>query len=107
VHVFLASQEIGASKSVVQDSALSWFVLRGVQDGAGGYDFAGNAFPIDPVPQNIAYLKKAIEKEMKLTIAAPLIDIYSQQDGQWKKEEKLDASLRDADYENPYGYTVA
>ena len=29
------------------------------QDGADGYELTGNAFPIDPVPENIAYLKKA------------------------------------------------
>ena len=30
------------------------------QDGAGGLELTGNAFPIDPVPQNIAYLKKVL-----------------------------------------------
>ena len=30
------------------------------QDDAGRLELTGNAFPIDPVPQNIAYLKKVL-----------------------------------------------
>ena len=30
--------------------------LLTLQDGAGGFEFAGNAFPIDPLPQNIVLL---------------------------------------------------
>eukprot|EP00438_Fugacium_kawagutii_P023099 Skav220082 [mRNA] locus=scaffold262:333965:334078:- [translate_table: standard] len=29
--------------------------LLTLQDGSGGFEFVGNAFPIDPVPQNIAF----------------------------------------------------
>ena len=36
------------------------FVWLLAQDGAGGLELTGNAFPIDPVPQNIAYLKKVL-----------------------------------------------
>jgi len=42
---------------------------------------------------------------MELSVAAPLIDIYLQQeDGGWKKESKMSASLRDNAEESPYGY---
>ena len=77
------------------------FAWLSTQDGAGGFEFAGNAFPIDPVPDNVAYLKdvecselclfqrdcvdscflnQAIERKAKLTIAAFMIDIYIQQE---------------------------
>ena len=78
---------------------------------------------------------EAIEKEMKLSIAAPLIEIFSQQqeplsvpaisllvafvfshfflvwmpsgqDGKWSKEGKMSASLHDNDEDAPYGYIV-
>eukprot|EP00434_Breviolum_minutum_P046238 symbB.v1.2.041697.t1/scaffold8516.1/size6640/2 len=76
-------------------------------DGADGFELTGNAFPIDPVPQSIAYLKKAIKKEEELGIAASKIDIYLQQeDGNWKKVEKMGARLQDTDDENPYGYIL-
>ncbi len=36
------------------------FAWRLTQDGAGGFEFAGNAFPMDPVLQKVAYLKKVL-----------------------------------------------
>ncbi|CAK9051284.1 unnamed protein product [Durusdinium trenchii] len=61
------------------------------KDDSGGFEFAGNAFPIDPVPQNIAYLKNAIKKDKpnKVQCDADEIDIFSQQqDGKWIKENE-------------------
>ena len=79
----------------------------------------------------LPFLCEAIEKEMNLSIAAPLIEIFSRQearrcccscgqcvfsqfflvwmpspqDGNWSKEEKMSEPLRD-DEATPYGYTV-
>ena len=36
------------------------FAWLSTQDGAGGFELAGNAFPIDPAPTNIAYLKEVL-----------------------------------------------
>ena len=35
------------------------------KDGHGGFQLVGNAILIDPVPQNVAYLKEAIQKKKK------------------------------------------
>ena len=37
------------------------------KDDHGGFQLVGNAIPIDPVPQNVAYLKEAIQKKMGVT----------------------------------------
>ncbi|CAK9083502.1 unnamed protein product [Durusdinium trenchii] len=68
----------------------------------------GNAFPIDPVPSNIAYLKEAIKTKNPATVQCDAfqIDIFSQQDGKWIKEEKMSASLRDTDETDCYGFTL-
>jgi len=80
------------------------------KDGTGGLQLVGNAFPIDPVPQNIAYLKKAIKKEKpnRVTCDADEIDIYSysQKDGRWVPEKIMAASLRDTDEEDCYGFVL-
>ncbi|CAK9048865.1 Ubiquitin-like domain-containing protein, partial [Durusdinium trenchii] len=71
--------------------------------------FVGNAFPIDPVPQNIAYLKKAIKKDKpnKVQCNADEIDIFSQQqDGKWIREEKMSESVRDTSKTDCYGFTI-
>ncbi|CAK9049183.1 unnamed protein product [Durusdinium trenchii] len=79
--------------------------LLQLQDG-DTFEQMGNAFPIDPVPSNIAYLKKAIKKEEELSIAPSKIDIFSQQDGKWIKKEKMSASLRNTDETDCYGFTL-
>ncbi|CAK9002252.1 unnamed protein product, partial [Durusdinium trenchii] len=66
----------------------------------------GNAFQVKGELANVDDLKKAVEKEMKLSIAAPLIDVFSQQDGSWIREEKMSASLRDTDETDCYGFTL-
>jgi len=89
----------------VQQTQAFW-VQQLCQDGAGGLELTGNSFSIYPVPQNIADLKKAINPSLP-PIEASKIDIYLQQeDGKWKKVEKMGASLQDTDEENPYGYTL-
>ena len=83
--------------------------VRHLQKGDGGrLEFVGNAFPVKEKDlQNIYDLKKAIE-ETKLSAAAPLIDIYSQEeDDSWKKEGKLSASLRNNDEDSPYGFFLS
>jgi len=78
------------------------------KDDGGRLEFVGNAFPVKEKDlQDIYDLKKAIE-ETKLSAAAPLIDIYSQQeDDSWKKEGKLSASLRNNDEDSPYGFFLS
>eukprot|EP00435_Cladocopium_sp_Y103_P032064 s2320_g8.t1 len=55
------------------------------QDGSDGFEFAGNAFKITGAVADIDDLKK-------------------DEDGEWKKAEKMSAPLRDSSEENPYGY---
>ncbi|CAJ1444252.1 unnamed protein product [Effrenium voratum] len=76
--------------------------------GSGGFQPTGNAFPIDPVPQNIAYLKKAIkqEKPNRVICDADEIDIYSQKDGRWVKETMMSSSLRNTDEADCYGFML-
>jgi len=77
------------------------------KDDTSGFEFAGNAFQVKEKDlQNIDDLKKAIEKEMKLTIPAPLIDIYIQEDGSWTKQTRMGASLRKTDEDDVYGYVL-
>eukprot|EP00434_Breviolum_minutum_P004828 symbB.v1.2.004255.t1/scaffold241.1/size254724/10 len=74
------------------------------QDGAGTL---GNAFQVkEKELQNIDDLKKAIKKEMELSIAAPLIDIYLQEDGGWTMQTRMGASLRETDEDDVYGYVL-
>ncbi|CAK9049263.1 unnamed protein product [Durusdinium trenchii] len=80
--------------------------VRQLQKDGDTFEQMGNAFPIDPVPSNIAYLKKAIKKEEELSIAPSKIDIFSQQDGKWIKKEKMSASLRNTDETDCYGFTL-
>ncbi|CAK9076389.1 unnamed protein product [Durusdinium trenchii] len=82
--------------------------VRQIRKDGDTFEQIGNAFPIDPVPFNIAYLKKAIkaEKPNKVKCDADEIDIFSQQDGKWIKEEKMSASLRDTDETDCYGFTL-
>ncbi|CAK8987142.1 Ubiquitin-like domain-containing protein, partial [Durusdinium trenchii] len=79
--------------------------LLQLQDG-DTFEQMGNAFPIDPVPSNIAYLKKAIKAEKPNKVKCDADEIFSQQDGKWIKEEKMSASLRDTDETDCYGFTL-
>jgi len=78
------------------------------KDGAGGFEFAGNAFPIDPVPVNVAYLKDAIKTKNPQTVLCDAfqIDIYLQEDGGWTMQTRMGASLRDTDEDDVYGYVL-
>ncbi|CAK9057529.1 unnamed protein product [Durusdinium trenchii] len=75
-----------------------------LQDDNDDLKFVGNAFQIDPAPSNI--VRGAIKKEEELSIAPSKIDIFSQQDGSWIREEKMSASLRDTDETDCYGFTL-
>ncbi|CAK9101502.1 Uncharacterized protein SCF082_LOCUS47467 [Durusdinium trenchii] len=79
------------------------------KDDSGGFEFAGNAFPIDPVPQNIAYLKNAIKKDKpnKVQCDADEIDIFSQQqDGKWIKENEEALVNRGTSKTDCYGFLI-
>jgi len=88
-------------------SAPVW-VRQLVKDDTRGFEFAGNAFPIDPVPQNIAYLKKAIKKEKpnKVLCDPDEIDIYIQEDGSWNKQDEEAALERGASKSDCYGFLL-
>ncbi|CAJ1375862.1 unnamed protein product [Effrenium voratum] len=76
--------------------------------GSGGFQPAGNAFPIDPVPQNIAYLKEAIKQKNPNTVScdAYQMDIYRRKDGRWVKETMMSSSLRNTDEADCYGFML-
>ncbi|CAK9008131.1 N-acetyltransferase domain-containing protein [Durusdinium trenchii] len=94
-------------ESTVQDNTLLCYELGRVQDDNGGFELVGNAFTITGAVGDIDDLKKAIKKEEELSIAPSKIDIFSQQeDGNWSKEEKMSASLRDTCEDSPCGYIV-
>jgi len=77
------------------------------QDDSGGFELVASAIKITGGVADIYDLKKAIEKEEKLSIAPSKIEIFSrQEDGNWSKEETMSESLRDNDEATPYGYTV-
>ncbi|CAK9031248.1 Ubiquitin-like domain-containing protein, partial [Durusdinium trenchii] len=81
--------------------------LLQLQDG-DTFEQMGNAFPIDPVPSNIAYLKKAIkpEKPNKVKCDADEIDIFSQQDGSWIREDEEASVNRGTSKTDCYGFTL-
>ena len=62
------------------------------KDGHGGFQLVGNAILVDPVPQNVAYLKEAIQKKKKpnrVTCDADEISMYSQkEDEDWVPEDE-------------------
>ncbi|CAJ1363120.1 unnamed protein product [Effrenium voratum] len=99
---------MGAGSATSQPSAVVWVCqLRSI--GSGGFQPAGDAFPIDPVPQNIAYLKKAMKQENPNTVScdAYQIDIYRRaQDGRWVKETRMSASLRKTNEADCYGFML-
>ncbi|CAK9086737.1 Uncharacterized protein SCF082_LOCUS41027 [Durusdinium trenchii] len=68
----------------------------------------GNPFKVTGELADVDDLKKAIkaEKPNKVKCDADEIDIFSQQDGKWIKEEKMSASLRDTDETDCYGFTL-
>ncbi|CAJ1376558.1 unnamed protein product, partial [Effrenium voratum] len=76
--------------------------------GSGGFQPAGNAFPINPVPQNIAYLKEAIKQKNPNTVScdAYQMDIYRRKDGRWVKETRMSSSLRNTDEADCYGFML-
>jgi len=78
------------------------------QDGAGGFELAGNAFPIDPAPTNIAYLKEAIKKKKpnRVRCDPDEIDIYSREDGSWNKQDEEAALERGASKSDCYGFLL-
>jgi len=65
-------------------------------------------FKVIGAATDIDELKKAIKKEKpnKVLCDPDEIDIYSREDGRWKKVEKMGARLQDTDDDNPYGYIL-
>ena len=61
------------------------------KDDHGGFQLVGNAILIDPVPQNVACLKGAIQKKSpnRVTCDADEINMYPQkEDGDWVPEDE-------------------
>ncbi|CAJ1459596.1 unnamed protein product [Effrenium voratum] len=86
-----------------QPAPAVWVCQLGSPGVSGGFQLAGNAFPIDPMPQYIAYLKKAIKAEEELSIAASKMDLYSQKDDRWVKDEEAEVNCGKSK-EDCYGF---
>ncbi|CAK9095679.1 unnamed protein product [Durusdinium trenchii] len=82
--------------------------VRQIRKDGDTFEQVGSAFPIDPVPSNIAYLKNAIkaEKPNKVKCDADEIDIFSQQDGSWIREDEEASVNRGTSKTDCYGFTL-
>lgn len=92
-----------ASGSAEQQPGIVW--VKELRRCGDSLELAGNAFPIDSLPQNIAYLKKAVVSEEKLSVAASTLDIYLLKDGMWVKCD-VDAVVHGTSRTDCYGYTL-
>ncbi|OLP80685.1 hypothetical protein AK812_SmicGene38865 [Symbiodinium microadriaticum] len=103
-------QQMQASfQAVLQSSVMDlwspWVIPLGVATGSfdlerialkkddhGGFQLVGNAILIDPVPQNVTYLKEAIQKKKepnRVTCDADEINMYIlKEDGDWVPEDE-------------------
>jgi len=76
------------------------------KDGAGDFNFAGNAFKVIGAATDIDELKKAINPSLP-PIEASKIDIYLQQeDGSWNKQDEEAALERGASKSDCYGFLL-
>ncbi|CAJ1342575.1 unnamed protein product [Effrenium voratum] len=103
-----AGQHLFHRGKVSQLSPAVWVCQLRSLGVSGGFQLAGNAFPIDPAPAKHSILEEsadikpifaAIKQENPNTVScdAYQIDIYRQEDGRWVKEGKMAASLRETD----------
>ncbi|CAK9010883.1 unnamed protein product [Durusdinium trenchii] len=78
------------------------------KDDNGGFELVGNAFKITGAVSDIDDLKKAIkaEKPNKMKCDADEIDIFSQQDGNWSKEDEEASIKRGVSKLDCYGYLI-
>ncbi|CAJ1404551.1 unnamed protein product [Effrenium voratum] len=76
-----------AGGAASQPSAAVWVCQLGSPDGKEP-ETIGSAFKITASVSDVDDLKKAIKAEEELSIAASKIDVYSQKDGRWVREDE-------------------
>ncbi|CAE7318093.1 unnamed protein product [Symbiodinium sp. CCMP2592] len=69
------------------------------------FEPTGNAFQVKGAFANVDDLKKAIDPSLP-PLQASKINIYTQQDSNWVKEETMSGSLRDTTESDCYGFTL-
>ncbi|CAJ1404548.1 unnamed protein product [Effrenium voratum] len=91
-----------------QQAGAVW--VRQLQQDGKDFEIVGNAFQVKGVLTNVNDLKTAIKKKQekpnRVMCDADEIDLYSQKDGRWVKEEKMSASLRETDKADCYGFVL-
>ena len=80
------------------------------KDDHGGFQLVGNAILIDPVPQNVTYLKEAIQKKKepnRVTCDADEINMYIlKEDGDWVPEDEETKVNRGKSKADCYGFVL-
>ncbi|CAJ1421465.1 unnamed protein product [Effrenium voratum] len=87
-----------------QQAGAVW--VRQLQQDGKDFEIVGNAFQVKGVLTNVDDLKKAIKAEEELSIAASKIDVYSQKDGRWVREDEEAAVKCDRSKADCYGFML-